>query len=162
MKNPYGIFGAWVAALALMLDQLTKWLVLEWLHIAERPPIEVTPFFNLVMVWNHGISFGLLAEHNQPLPLIALALGIIAVMGVWLVRAEARHLAAGIGMVIGGALGNVIDRVRFGAVADFFDFHLAGLHWPAFNIADSCIFIGVVVLCLDSMLSAKKNNDTQG
>ena len=148
--------GLLAATLALALDQLSKWLMLDWVDIAGRPPIEITPFFNLVMVWNKGVSVGLFAGHDQPWALTAISFAICAVLLGWLWRAENRWVAGALGLVIGGALGNAIDRIRFGAVADFFDFYIENLHWPAFNIADSCIFIGVVVLCIDSMLGPRK------
>lgn len=141
--------------LALMLDQFSKWLLLDRVGIVSSA-IEVAPFFNLVMVWNTGISFGMLAEHDRPYLLVALSLIIIAVLAVWLRRAESALTAAALGLVIGGALGNIIDRLRFGAVADFFDFHIGAYHWPAFNIADSAIFIGVVLLCAEGILRPDK------
>lgn len=147
--------GMWVALLTLLIDQLQKWHMLEVVRIAERPPIEVTPFFNLVMVWNRGVSFGMFSGHDGSgaWMLIGVALVIVTFMAFWLWRCTTRYLATALGLVIGGALGNVIDRVRFGAVADFFDLHVMGHHWPAFNIADSAIFIGVGLLLLESWLS---------
>lgn len=151
MRHKHLFFGLFIAALALMLDQLSKWILLEKVGMLTRPPMEITPFFNLAMVWNRGISFGMFSDYNQPFILIFLSLAITAVLLKWLHKADSRFLAAALGITIGGALGNVVDRLRFGAVADFFDFHLMGYHWPAFNVADSCIFIGVVILCLESM-----------
>lgn len=147
-----------IALITLGIDQWNKWWFLNVFDIANRPPVEVTGFFNIVMVWNYGISFGMFSGHNQPIPLIIMALAIVLVLLVWLARSDDRLSMWGIGFVIGGALGNVIDRARFGAVADFFDFHVAGYHWPAFNIADSAIFIGVVVLCIQSIMQPPKND----
>jgi signal peptidase II len=135
-----------IAALVLILDQLTKWVVLDVIGMPTRPPLEVTSFFNLVMVWNRGISFGMFAHMDARYPLIALAL-IVSICVLWWNRqhtARLQHIAAG--MIVGGAIGNVIDRLRFGAVADFLDFHLMGYHWPSFNIADACIVVGVGLL----------------
>lgn len=143
--------GLLCAAFALACDQLSKWLLLGLLQARDFAELAVTPFFNLVMVWNRGISFGMFAGHNQPLLLCLLSLVIVAILLRWLWQNPPLPVALAIGLVVGGALGNVIDRVRFGAVADFFDVHLMGYHWPAFNIADSAIFIGVVVLCWHSM-----------
>lgn len=153
MKKPFG-YGVLAALFTIAIDQLQKWHMLEVVRIAERGPIEVTSFFNFVMVWNKGISFGMFSNHDGEgaMFLIGLALVITGAMAVWLWRCHDRFIAIGIGLVIGGALGNVIDRVRFGAVADFFDVHLYGFHWPAFNIADSAIFIGVAILMLDGLL----------
>ncbi len=145
------------AAVALGLDWLSKWVMLEKIDLLNRPPIEVTGFFNLAAVWNQGISFGMFASHNQPLILIVLSLIIMGVLGLWLIRADSRFIACALGLVIGGAMGNVLDRIRFGKVFDFLDFHISGLHWPAFNIADSSIFIGVVLLCIHSMFLEKRH-----
>lgn len=138
--------------LAVAVDQCTKWFMLEWVGIAQRDPIAVAPFFNLVMVWNTGVSFGMFAGALSPLFFIVLKAVVLAALAVWLWRVELRITAVALGLVMGGALGNMIDRIHFGAVADFLDFHAFGYHWPAFNIADACIFIGVVVLCLEAML----------
>ncbi len=148
------VVGMSAALVTLLIDQLQKWHMLEVVDIAARPAIEVTSFFNLVMVWNRGISFGMFSEHDGSgaLYLSLMALAISAVLLVWLWRANDRFLGVALGLVIGGALGNVVDRYRFGAVADFFDFHVMGYHWPAFNIADSAIFIGVALLFVDSLL----------
>jgi len=139
----------------LALDQASKWLVMHRLLSPERPGIEVLPFFNIVMVWNQGISFGMLAGHNQPLILSVMSSAIVAVLLVWLFRNRSAQTAVALGFVIGGAVGNILDRLRFGAVADFLDFHMENYHWPAFNVADSAIFIGVVLLCIGSMLTKK-------
>lgn len=149
-------WGMALAALAFGLDQLSKWWLLSVFDIAERPPVEITSFFNLVMVWNKGISFGIFSSYNQPLILIFLSVAIIAVLVYWLFTTRSKLAAGAIGIIIGGAAGNIADRLQFGAVADFFDVHLWGYHWPAFNIADSSIFIGVVLLCLHSMFMERK------
>jgi signal peptidase II len=158
-KPRYVLIGLGVALFIFIADQLCKWWMLEIIDIDARPPIEVTGFFNLVMVWNPGVSFGMFARHDMPMVLSAVAIAICCVLFMWLKKAETRYIAVALGLVIGGALGNVIDRFRFGAVADFFDFHLYGYHWPAFNIADSCIFIGVAVLLLDSIVTSQKKED---
>lgn len=149
--------GLWIAALTLILDQYSKWLLLEVVDIDARPPMTLTPFFDLIMVWNRGISFGLFAKGDawHSLLLSALALLIVAVLLVWLKAAASRWTAAGIGMIIGGAVGNVVDRARFGAVADFFSLHAGPYYWPAFNVADSAICLGVALLCVESMLAGR-------
>ena len=142
----------WFAASAAIViaDQLTKWLVLA--HFAPGTRLEVTEFFNLVLVFNKGAAFSLLADApgwQTPL-LVAFALGAAAVVAVLLVRSPGRRLfCAGLALILGGALGNVIDRLRFGHVVDFLDLHAAGWHWPAFNVADSAITVGAVLLILD-------------
>ena len=144
--------GLIVSAAVLTLDQLTKWWIV---FIVMQPPriIEVTPFLNLVMGWNYGISFGFL--NSVPalalwlLPMVAVV--ITAALGVWLYRTDRLRPALSLGLIIGGAIGNLVDRLRFGAVADFLDFHAWGYHWPAFNAADSAITVGAVMLILDSL-----------
>ncbi len=140
-----------MAIITLLLDQLSKWFFITELGISDRPPIELLPFFNLVMVWNYGISFGMLASHRLPLILITLTGFIVLLLFIWMWRVPSKLIACALGGIIGGAVGNIIDRLRFDAVADFFDFHVGLWHWPAFNIADSAIFIGVVLLCVHSM-----------
>lgn len=152
-KQAYLLIG-----LTLFLDQLSKYIMLDIVGIAGRPPIEVTSFFNLVMVWNYGVSFGMLAKPGSDMVyfLIAIALLISGGLLIWLRNVAKRSEAIAIGLIVGGALGNVVDRVRFGAVADFFDFHVSGWHYPAFNIADSAIFIGVLLLLFDGVWAARK------
>lgn len=144
--------GAILALVVLALDQVTKHLAL--LHLDPAQPLVVTPFFNLVLVWNRGVSFGLLTGTGGVAPwlLVLMALAIAAFLAVWLWRE--RHLLARLALwlVLAGAVGNVIDRLRFGAVVDFLDFHLSGYHWPAFNVADSAIVIGAGLLLVDSLL----------
>ncbi len=137
----------------LVLDQLSKQVVLQILDENATRRIAVIPgFFNLVEVWNKGVSFGLLGNLGLPSwVLTALSLVICAGLLAWVWRGLPTLPAAGVGLVIGGAIGNVIDRVRWGGVFDFADFYVGKWHWPAFNIADSAIVIGVAVLLLDSM-----------
>ena len=146
--------GGLVAMVTIVLDQASKWLMLE--HVMNPPRvIEVTPFFNLVYAWNRGISFGVFntesAWNRWILPLVAVA--ICVVLAVWLVRSKHWIMIVGLAMIIGGAVGNVVDRLRVGAVYDFLDVHAAGWHWPAFNLADSAITIGVVLLIVDSLFA---------
>lgn len=161
----------------IVLDQLSKWLILEyilknevqpnglrvglWDWIVKAPPrlphasVEVTPFFNLTMVWNEGVSFGLF--HGSGVWILSgLALAITALFSVWLCRATGWLQAVALSLVIGGAVGNVIDRFRFGAVADFFDFHIMGWHYPAFNIADCGIVVGIALLVIDGIFLEPK------
>lgn len=144
--------GLATAALVLAADQVTKWWILS---AVMQPPrvIPVTPFFNLVLGWNRGVSFGILNSESQLsawlLPLAVIA--IIVALGVWLHRADRLRVAAALGLIIGGAIGNLVDRLRYGAVLDFLDFYAAGFHWPAFNLADSGITVGAIVLILDSL-----------
>ncbi len=144
--------GLIVSAVVLIVDWLTKWWIVS---TVMQPPriIEVTPFFNLVMGWNFGISFGFLnstptlSEWLLPMVIVVIA----GALGVWLYRIDRLRPALSLGLIIGGAVGNLIDRLQYGAVADFLDFHAFGTHWPAFNAADSAITVGAVVLILDSL-----------
>ena len=149
--------GLTVALVLLGLDQLTKWAALDVLDLAARP-IAVTPFFNLVMVWNRGVSFGMLDALGAVAPwlLSGLALAVVIGLLLWLRRSEHAMMAIGLGLVIGGALGNVIDRLRYGAVVDFLDFHLAGWHWPAFNLADAGICVGAGLIVVDGLLAPRR------
>ena len=149
--------GLTVALVLLGFDQLTKWVALEILDLSARP-IEVTPFFNLVMVWTRGVSFGMLDTLGEAAPwlLSGLAVAVVIALLFWLRRSEHVMLTVGLGLVIGGALGNVIDRVRYGAVVDFLDFHVAGWHWPAFNLADAGICIGAGLIVVDGLLAPRR------
>ncbi|TCZ55761.1 signal peptidase II [Roseicella aquatilis] len=142
------VWGLAFAALAFAIDQATKAAALATLALARG--IEVLPFFNLVLVHNRGVTFGLLAnDHPAGRWLLILLTGTITVaLLVWLRRAQSRTQAAALGLIIGGALGNLADRLRHGAVTDFLDFHAQGYHWPAFNLADSGIVLGVALLLI--------------
>jgi signal peptidase II len=160
---------AWLSIPFIVIaDQLSKALIFAWLVNASSPlsawraaeagiyvaPVQITPFFNIVTVWNTGISFGMLDDtgYNLTYLLIGVALAITFGLGIWLWREQGRLAMAALALVIGGALGNLVDRVRLGAVFDFLDFHVAGYHWPAFNLADSCVVIGVALLVIDSIV----------
>ena len=138
--------GLWIAIIWIGVDQQVKWWVLS--SLARGEVIELTPFFNVVLVFNRGISFGLLGTGVSPLSLSLLALAIVAGLFIWLWRAPNKLIAAALGSIIGGALGNVIDRFRAGMVTDYLVFHLAGWHWPAFNVADVGVVCGVGLLLL--------------
>jgi|TARA_R110002072_G_scaffold177957_1_gene333970 signal peptidase II len=149
--------GLVIAAIILSVDQLSKVYLID---LMQRYPggIEVTSFFNIVMVWNRGVSFGLFAENDMRWILVAVTAAISVFMFLWLKKATNRLLAVGLGLVLGGAIGNIIDRVRLGAVADFFDFDLIFMRWPAFNVADMAIVIGVIVLLLENLFHGRKSD----
>lgn len=131
---------------AFLLDQATK---LSALAALERGDIyAVLTIFNLRLSFNEGISFSLFTETftGRPFLLAGITLLVTALLGLLLVRSTTRLEAVALGMIIGGALGNVLDRLRIGAVVDFLDFHVWGFHWPAFNLADSAIVIGAGAL----------------
>ena len=144
------LLGLGVAALVAALDQLVKWYVVTELMTPPRL-IVLTDWLNLVMTWNHGISFGLFSGEAMPYVLILGALAVVGLLLVWMSRDPRPAAAVCLGLVIGGALGNIIDRIRLGAVADFIDVHAGTLHWPAFNVADSAISVGVVLILIDGL-----------
>jgi signal peptidase II len=155
--NRASLSSAWrwfvLAAAVVLADQLSKALVLGRFALGER--LEVTGFFNMVLVYNKGAAFSFLSEAGgwQTPLLIAFALVAIGILGTLIVRSPRRRLmCTGFALVLGGALGNLIDRFRYGQVVDFLDFHAAGWHWPAFNVADSAITIGALLLILEGFV----------
>ncbi len=153
------LIGGGAALAALILDQLSKSAILYWVM---QPPriIEITPFFNLVLGWNRGVSFGMFntASPMGPFILSGIAAVIVSVLAVWLWRSDTRWTALSLGLVIGGAVGNVVDRLNYGAVVDFLDFHAFGYHWPAFNVADSAIVVGAAMLILESLFAPNETS----
>lgn len=152
--------GFGTALLIFIADQLSKFWVLRIIDL-DGPDsggrIEVLPFFDLTMVWNVGISFGLFPASNliQRIVFIAFSVAVSAYLGSWVWRSTRRLQAVACGMIIGGALGNALDRVLHGAVADFLDF--SGLYFPwVFNVADAAISVGVVLLLLDFFVNGDK------
>lgn len=148
-----------VLALAVIaVDQISKYWILNGLDLPDKGQIELLPFFNLTMVWNRGVSFGFLNDAQAAwAPYILIGLTSLVVVGllIWLWREGTGLLAVALGLVIGGALGNIADRVVYGAVADFFDFHIGGWHFWTFNVADSAISLGVMVLLADNFWPKK-------
>jgi lipoprotein signal peptidase len=146
------------AALLLVADQVSKFLILDVVMLPERrniPLIELGPVgLDLTMVWNRGVTFGLFSGEGSwnHLILAALALVVAGFLLRWLARSETRLVTYALGAVIGGAIGNVIDRIRFGAVVDFVDVHAWGWHWYVFNVADAAIVCGVLALVADALI----------
>lgn len=144
------------AAIAMFLDQATKILLLYGFGFRAMLPgeaVQVLPFFNLVMTWNPGVSYGLFPA-SGPIGstiLILFSLGAVVGLGWWLWNAGRRGLTIGLGLVIGGALGNLADRVVYGKVADFFHFHAFAYDWYVFNVADAAITFGVIALLYDAL-----------
>ncbi len=149
--------GLVLAAVILAADQATKWLILEVIRLPEVrniPLLALGPFgLDLTMVWNRGVTFGMLAGDSlwTQLALSGAALAIAAFLLRWMARAENRTTALSLGAIIGGAVGNVIDRIRFGAVVDFLDAYAWDWHWYVFNVADAAIVLGVAALVLDAL-----------
>jgi signal peptidase II len=153
-----------IAVVIFVADQISKWLILNLFQDATQSYFAITPFFNIVLAWNPGISFGMFGDVGEHGPdiLIALSLLISAALAVWLTKAESRISALAFGAIIGGALGNVIDRFRFGAVTDFLDVHVLGYHWPAFNVADSAIVVGAALIVWESLFAKSPEDDNNG
>jgi signal peptidase II len=156
--------GLGIAAAVVILDQLSKAAILAFLGGSGLGDgTAVAPFFNLVLTYNRGVSFGLFNAAGSGGGLHALLFSLVAAaiaVGLvwWLARAATPLLAVAIGLIVGGAIGNVIDRIHLGAVVDFLDFHLGSWHWPAFNLADSAICLGVAAMLLDGLLLQRKGS----
>jgi signal peptidase II len=170
--------GLAIAVLALLLDQLSKWWIRD---VLMDPPqnVSVTAFFDIVFAWNRGIAFSLFRSDSPAAPWImaAVALAIVVGLGIWLSRMVHRWPAVALGLVIGGAIGNVLDRIRFNAVFDFLWFHgeaypgfcraldgvglgSFGCQWPAFNLADTGICVGVAMLVFDGLFRREEKSKT--
>ena len=152
MARPRTQLALGLAAAVLLVDQLTKWLIVA---IVMQPPrvVEITSFFNLVLVHNTGISLGMWSGESawKPWVLSGLALAIVIGLLIWLRRQTRTLPALAIGLIVGGAIGNVIDRWHAPGVIDFLDFHAFGWHYWAFNVADSAITVGVALLVFDGL-----------
>ncbi|RZI98329.1 MAG: signal peptidase II [Brevundimonas sp.] len=157
MKIPRIAYAAYgFALLVIVIDQLTKGWVMSGLDLREVGRVFVAdPIFNLSWVENRGVSFGLFGDGSARWMLSAFSLAVAGLLGWWALRVDRRLLIVAIGLVMGGAVGNVIDRIRFGFVVDFLDFSGTGVFPWVFNVADSAITIGVVLLILDSLLSER-------
>ena len=134
----------------IALDQVTKLAILRRDVVDIYSEMEITSFLNLVLVQNKGISFGLFSRYEFGWPISILTIGIVVVLFIWMRKLERAILALPFSLIIGGAIGNLIDRLNRGFVVDFIDFHFFGWHWPAFNIADSAITVGVIFLLIAS------------
>lgn len=151
------LIGLSIAAVTLILDQLSKYWILN--HVLETYPyVKIASFFNIVNAWNTGVSFSMFSSGSLAGKIIlsTVALIIVAVLVWWLSKEKNKLLQAALGLIIGGALGNVADRIRLGAVFDFLDFHVSGYHWPAFNLADSAICIGAAIILIEGLFFNKK------
>jgi len=156
-------FGIFFIVLVVYLDLYSKNYIFELLHYYamvennENPQININQYLSLVYVSNNGISFGLFDNFSNGKMIFATLQGSIAlVLLFFMITAKYFHLTIAFALIIGGAFGNVIDRLQNGGVTDFIDFHIAGYHWPAFNLADSAIFLGVVILLYHEIF-CKKN-----
>lgn len=161
-KNQLFIIGISIAICGVAIDLISKNLIFYFLHNFQDPNIlkynrfDIFSFFSLTYVNNNGISFGMFNEIKNAREIFTFLQGSIALMLIfWLWKCRNKHLAIAIGLIIGGAFGNVIDRFLNGGVTDFLDFHIGSYHWPAFNVADSIIFIGVAIILFDEFFIKK-------
>ena len=146
-----------LAALVVVVDQISKYVVSSTFALYER--LEVTPFFNLVLVHNRGAAFSFLSEAGGWQRGFFIAIAVVASVWItWLLRRhpDQKLFCLALGLILGGAIGNVIDRVLHGAVVDFLDFHALGYHWPAFNVADMGISVGAALLVWDAFSARGK------
>ncbi len=145
--------GLGAALLVLIADQASKWWILNGLHLEELRTVALLPVLNFTMVWNQGVTFGMFHQDGASGPWLlgGVALAVVAALGYWLTRAESAVVASALGAIAGGAVGNVIDRFRFGAVVDFIHAHAFGWSWYVFNVADAAIVCGVAALLLDGL-----------
>ena len=151
--------GLIIGAGVVVADQIVKLWAIAGLPDAPDGVV-ITPFLTLTLIWNRGISFGMFGGGALPPWLLAgLAAAVVAGLVYWLRQADDRWMAASIGLIIGGAVGNIIDRIAYGAVADFFLFHAGGYAWPAFNIADAAITGGVIYLLIDALLIRREKHN---
>ena len=164
MKKDYHLFIA-PSLIVVLADQISKWLVLNILKPHQIYPV-IHGFFNLVMVKNRGMAFGIFSQSRSGFPfyfLLAatiLAIGVIIFFFFW-TKGHQKWLTVGLSLILGGAAGNLIDRVRFGYVIDFLDFFFKSYHWPSFNIADSAITIGTFWLMLNIIIRNKFGEDSR-
>ena len=150
---------AWPALVVIILDQISKWVVISNLMVHESVPV-LEGFFNLVHVRNRGMAFGLMNRPGIDFAfyfLVAASLTAVVLLIVWFFRLKDgdKKLILGLSLILGGAVGNLIDRFRFHEVIDFLDFYLGEYHWPAFNVADSLLCIGVGLLIVSNLFTEK-------
>lgn len=156
--GPNSPLGLAVASATALIDQANKLYMLHVYDIGAKGTVTVTPFFDMVLAWNKGISYGLLPQDSTLGRVALIAFAIVASLAliVWLARVTTPLAAVAIGLIVGGAIGNAIDRIAYGAVADFYAFHAFGFQWYIFNIADVAIVAGVIGLLYDSFFGGHK------
>lgn len=142
----------------LALDQASKLLLLFGYDLPGREPLEIGPFMSFVVVWNRGISYGLFQQGTETGRWLLAGLSVVAAaaLAFWIGRTGGRLLAAALGLILGGAVGNAVDRVAYGAVFDFVYLHAGGFSWYVFNVADAAIVAGVAGLVYDSFISDRR------
>ncbi len=158
LSGPFTGLGLVIALLVAALDQAVKLWLLFVYELAGKGPVRLAPFLDLVLIWNTGISYGWFQQEGPfgQWALLALKAVAVALLWIWLARAGSRLTAVAIGLIIGGAIGNAIDRLAYGAVADFVFFHVTTASWTfdwyVFNLADAAIVAGVIGLLYESLL----------
>jgi signal peptidase II len=159
--GPFTALGFVVALISLLVDQASKLWLLFVYGLVEGEAAALTPFFDLVLVWNKGISYGLFQQESAFGQFVLLGVKVVAVilLWAWMAKVPARWTAGCLGLIIGGAVGNGIDRVAYGAVADFAHFHITtatwNFSWYVFNLADVAIVVGVAGLLYESLLGER-------
>lgn len=149
-------FCMYLAGLIAIADQGTKWWIINDV-MQNKDVVRVNDFFNLVLTLNKGITFGLFGKiPYMSYVFVVTAVAILLLLVNWLIKTSSTIVGVGLSLVIGGALGNIIDRVNLGGVIDFLDFHVGTYHWPAFNLADSAIVCGVGILLLEHLVRSPK------
>lgn len=151
------LFGLFIALIVIIIDQVSKYIILNYV-LAEYAAIILTPFFAVIQAWNTGVSFSMFNNFgiNGVYVLSGVAIIIVIALLKWLKTEKSRLMQTALGFIIGGAIGNVIDRVRLGAVFDFLDFYVGEYHWPAFNAADSFICMGAILIIINGLFVQKK------
>jgi signal peptidase II len=163
-SGPYARLGVTIAAIVFAADQLTKLLVLHALKLELGERYTVTPFLDFVLTYNRGISYGLLPQEGElgRWALVVLSLAAAALFAVWMIRAQSWIVAVSLGLLVGGAVGNALDRMVYGAVADFVSLHGFGWYWYVFNLADAAIVAGVVGLLYDAFTGSVTKSPPSG
>ena len=153
------LFGLLIALGVVIIDQVSKYVILHYV-LTDYAAIVLAPFFAIVRAWNTGVSFSMFNDFgiNGVYILSGVAIIIVLALLKWLKTEKSRMMQVALGFIIGGALGNVIDRIRLGAVFDFLDFYVGDYHWPAFNAADSFICMGAALVIINGFIPSKKEN----
>ena len=149
--------GLFTALFVIILDQFSKFYVMTSL-LKDEHYIGVTSFFNIVQAWNTGVSFSMFNNGGKLGLIVLSSIAVVVVIFLlrWMYKDNSKLIKVALGMIVGGAIGNLIDRIRYGAVYDFLDFHVSGHHWPAFNVADSFICIGAFLIVIYGIFSKEK------
>lgn len=164
-RNAPWRIGIALALATVLLDQACNFYLLRVLGLPEGAQLRILPFLDVSFVWNRGISYGLFQQHSEigRWLLVALALAAVVLIGIWLARTKSLLMGAALGLIAGGALGNALDRIVYGAVIDFLHLHGGAIPWLdfpySFNLADAAISLGVVLLLLESFLAKEENEE---